>query len=146
MKTRLFVLVGFAIGFAFPTFAQEQKTVSPEVRQQIEALFKKFDDAFNNKDAAALAALYTENAVQVFGWDVVRNGVASGQDEIQQRWASELASGDGTSTEVVQAYPVGDDVCVITRWRPSQRYSIFLIVGGADEWKIRLEYTYLLGG
>jgi hypothetical protein len=36
MKTRLLVpLVGLAISFAFPNFAQEQNAVDPEVRQQI---------------------------------------------------------------------------------------------------------------
>jgi hypothetical protein len=39
MKIRLVVaLVGFAISFAVPTLAQEQNTVDPEVRQQIEAV------------------------------------------------------------------------------------------------------------
>jgi hypothetical protein len=38
MKKRLlYALIGLAIGFAVPTFAQEQNTVDPEVRQQIEA-------------------------------------------------------------------------------------------------------------
>jgi ketosteroid isomerase-like protein len=98
-----------------PNFAQEQKTLDSEVRQQIVAFFKKFDEAANNKDAAAVA--YTENAVQVFGWDLARNGVASGQDEIEKRFTSDLASGPGTSTKVFQVYPVGDAVCAIVTGR-----------------------------
>jgi hypothetical protein len=38
-----------------PNFAQEQKTVDPKVRQQIVASFTKFDEAYNNKDAVAVA-------------------------------------------------------------------------------------------
>jgi len=35
----LLALAGFAVGFVVPALAQEQKTVDPEVRQQIEAVF-----------------------------------------------------------------------------------------------------------
>ncbi len=47
MKTRLLgALVGLALGFALPVFAQEQNTVDPEVRQQIEAAVKKHEEAY----------------------------------------------------------------------------------------------------
>jgi ketosteroid isomerase-like protein len=66
MKTRLVVaLVGLVISFALPTFAQQKDTVDPQTIQQLAALPKKFAAAFNNNDAAALAALYTEDAVLV---------------------------------------------------------------------------------
>ena len=58
-------LVGLAISFAFPTFAQQTNTPDPQLRQQLLTLAKKFDDAINKNDAAALAALYTEDAVLV---------------------------------------------------------------------------------
>ena len=68
MKIRfLLVLVGLAISFALPSFAQEKNTVDPEVHQQIEALLAKADEAYNKHDAAALAAGYTEDAVFVGG-------------------------------------------------------------------------------
>jgi hypothetical protein len=52
MKIRLLLtLAWLAIGFALPTFAQEQNTVDPEVRQQIEAVAMKFGEAFNKHDA-----------------------------------------------------------------------------------------------
>ena len=53
-----------AISFALPTFSQDQRTVDPEARQQIEALFMKFGKAFNKHDPSAIAALYTENAMR----------------------------------------------------------------------------------
>ena len=40
--------MGLAISFALPTFAQEKNKVDPEVRQQIEAVLMKFDEAYNN--------------------------------------------------------------------------------------------------
>src|SRR5690242_2183853 len=62
MKTRLLgALVGLAISFALPTFAQ---TVDPQTRQQIEAAEKNYDVAFNKNDAAAVAALFTTDAVE----------------------------------------------------------------------------------
>jgi hypothetical protein len=66
MKIPLAVtLVGLAIGFVLPTFAQQKDTVDPELRQQLDAYDKKVDEAFNNGDAAALAATYTDDAVHV---------------------------------------------------------------------------------
>jgi len=57
MKIRLlFGLVGLAISFAFPTFAQQTNTPDPQLREQLLALAKKVDDGWNNNDAAALAA------------------------------------------------------------------------------------------
>jgi hypothetical protein len=44
------------------TFAQQKDTAASQIDEQI---VKKFDEAFNNGDAAAVAALYTEDAVQV---------------------------------------------------------------------------------
>jgi hypothetical protein len=63
----LVTLAGLAIGFAVPLLAQEQNTVDPEVRQQIEAAVLKYQEACNNYDAAATAALFTLHAVKVVG-------------------------------------------------------------------------------
>jgi hypothetical protein len=60
-----------------PTLAQEQNTVDPEVRQQIEAVLTKYEDAFNKNDTAAIAALYTADAAEVFQKDEA-GGSASG--------------------------------------------------------------------
>jgi uncharacterized protein (TIGR02246 family) len=42
-------------------------TPDPQLRQQLDALIKKYDEAVNNNDAAALAALFTDDAVFVSG-------------------------------------------------------------------------------
>jgi len=66
MKIRLFLaLVGLAIGFVVPTFAQQTNTPDPQLRDALAALNKKMDDGFVNNDAAALAALYAKDAVIV---------------------------------------------------------------------------------
>ena len=48
MKMHLrFITAGLIIGLALPVVAQEQNTVDPEVRRQIEAVQMKFDEASN---------------------------------------------------------------------------------------------------
>lgn len=76
-------LAGLAISLAAPGLAEEQKTLDPEVRQQIEALILKFDEAYNRSDAAAIAALFTRDAVQVWEWKSA-GGVISGQQAIEE--------------------------------------------------------------
>jgi Nuclear transport factor 2 (NTF2) domain len=65
MKLRLLLaLVGLATSLALPTFAQTN-TPYPQLREALATLNKTFDDGFVNSDAAALAALYTDDAVHV---------------------------------------------------------------------------------
>jgi hypothetical protein len=83
MKIRLLVaLAGLAISFALPTFAQQKDTVDPKIDQQIRALAMKYVEAFNRNDAAALAALYSEDAV----WRTPQ-GTFSGRKAIEKHYA-----------------------------------------------------------
>ena len=59
----LLALVGLAISFAFPTFAQQKDTVDPKIDQQIRVLAAKYDDAINRHDAVAVAALFTQGGI-----------------------------------------------------------------------------------
>ena len=62
----LSALARLAISFALPAFGQEKDAaVDPQIVQQLHAIGKKSDEAFLKGDAAALAALYTEDAVLV---------------------------------------------------------------------------------
>jgi len=66
MKIHLsLALVGLAISLALPTLAQQTNTPDPQIIEQLNASTKKIDEAFNNGDAAAVAALFTEDAVLV---------------------------------------------------------------------------------
>jgi len=66
MKIRLITtLIGLAISFAWPTLAQQTENPDPQLREALLALAKKFEDAWNNNDATALAALYTDDAVLI---------------------------------------------------------------------------------
>jgi hypothetical protein len=105
MKIRLlFALVGFAIGFAFPTFAQEQNAVDSEVRQQISDTYMKRLDAFNKQDAAAYAAFFTQEAVLVNATGL-GDPLFSGQEAIKKSIESELASGSLLSGRILAQAP-----------------------------------------
>ena len=64
MKMRLLLaLVGLAVSFAPPAFAQPKDKVDPETARQVRALASNYDAAFNRQDAVTVAGLYAEDAV-----------------------------------------------------------------------------------
>jgi ketosteroid isomerase-like protein len=111
----LLSLAALAIGFAVPALAQEQNTVDPEVRQQIEAALLKFEEAFNNHDAAAMATLFTVDAVQVLNWG--EGGTFSGQQANEKNYAVDFASRAPEFVEkLIQVYAIGDEISAISEW------------------------------
>jgi ketosteroid isomerase-like protein len=92
MKTRLLLAIGFAISFVWTTFAQQKDTVDPSQQRDLLGspnalevfgeLSGKLDDAYNNKDAEAAAALFTEDAVLV-----TPDGIVYGRKAIEKRYA-----------------------------------------------------------
>ena len=117
----LLALAGFAIGLAVSALAQEKDTVDPEARQQIEAVLTKYEDAFNKNDAAAIAALYTGDAAEVFQRDEA-GGSACGREAIEQRYAAHFASSPAkVSFKLVELYAIGDGVCAVLEFTPQFR-------------------------
>ena len=109
-------LAGLAIGFVVSALAQEQNTVDPEVRQQIEVALMKFDEAFNKHDASAIAALYTPYAIQVGNWSDSDDTV-SGQQAIEKTYAAEFASSPVEfAGKLVQVYAIGNQMSAISEW------------------------------
>jgi ketosteroid isomerase-like protein len=146
MKMRvLLTLAGLAIGFAVPALAQEQNTVDPEVRQQIEAALTKFDEAFNRNDASAIADQFRFDAVDVWA-GAPDGGMVFGQQAIQKRYAAESASGiNNLAHKLLQVYAIGNDICAITEWsqgvHSGGHYAVTIYVRDADEWKVRMHYV-----
>jgi len=143
MKTRsVVVLVGFAISFVLPTFAQQKDAVEPQLRQEIEAALMKFEEAFNKHDAAAMAALFTLDAVQMLDWG--EGGTFSGQQAIEKHYALDFASIPPEFGEkLIQVYAIGDKISAISEWSHGQwkGYHARIYVREADEWKIRMDYA-----
>ena len=162
MKTRLLgALVGLAISFALPTFAQQKETVDlgvaqqrdilgdPKVDDEFGVLVTKREEAFTNKDAAAVAALFTEDAVLV-----APDGVFSGREAIQkryedtfQRWSFTLFS-DPREWQPFPLKAIDNAVWSVGQWWGTLQsqagpvfvtgYSSAIYVLEGDDWKIRL--------
>jgi ketosteroid isomerase-like protein len=106
MNIRLVVaLVGLAIGFAVPGIAQQKDMVDPQLREALVAYNKKEDEAWNNNDAVALAALYTEDAILVND-----TGPIYGREAIEKHYAdvfkqvhfsNHLETGDQYSPHII---------------------------------------------
>jgi ketosteroid isomerase-like protein len=147
MRLRLLpAIAGLAVGLILPATAQEQNTVDPEVRQQIEALVVNLDEAYNKSDAPAVAALFAPDAVEVW-YGQPEGGLASGQQAIEKRYAGELGpSPHHLSHKLLQAYPIGSDICAIMEWSlpPMDtigHHCVAIFGRDADTWKIRVSYA-----
>ena len=98
------IVVGLAV-FAMPapSFAQ---SVKPNVQQAVEAFVTKFQDTYNKKDAAGLAALYMDDAILV-----PTGPIATGKQSIQKTWQAVLDAGrTGLKYTVKQVQVQGDVV------------------------------------
>jgi len=140
MKIRsLLAVAGLAIGLALPTIAQDQNTISPEVRQQIEAIFQKFQDAYNSRDLATMASLHTQDAIEVRSWQ----GLASG-DAITKRFEADLRGNPGKMVnKIVALYRIGSAICEIADsdvggWK-AHTMTIYVPVG--DSWQAKMTYV-----
>src|SRR5271165_3959623 len=112
MKMRLLhTLAALAISFVLPTFAQD--TVDPQVAQQIRALASKYDEEFNRNDAAAVAALYTEDAVYV-----AHHGTFHGRQVIEKTYANYFQHWHSINhvSTVDRVIAVGIDVRAFGTW------------------------------
>jgi len=78
-------IVGLAISFALPTFAQQTNTADPQLRQELVDVIAKHADAINKNDAAAIAACFTEDAVFV-----TDRGPVNGREAIEKYYADLL--------------------------------------------------------
>jgi len=130
--------VGLAIGFAVPAIAQEE-VVDPEIRHQLDVIDRKFDEACDRNDAAAVAALFSRDAV-----DVTPTGVFSGKQAIEkyfegifQQWKI-----TGHKNKLDHVYELGSHLCAIGEWsleatsQPAGGYWTLVYSRDGDDWKI----------
>jgi ketosteroid isomerase-like protein len=137
MKTRtLLAVAGLATGLITPAFSQDE--VTPEIRQQIEALNKKFDEAINNHDPAGCAAYCIATAVVV-----TPVGTSVGQQEIEKCYAGVIqyfATLSHRVDKIAHLYDFYSDLCGFTTYSNNlgggARSIIYTHEG--DTWKIRV--------
>jgi uncharacterized protein (TIGR02246 family) len=137
----LLTFTGLAIGFVLPALAQEQNIVDAAVRQQIEAVLRKHEEAYNEYDAAAFAAGFTQYAVKLS-----QGGMARGREEIEERYAADLASHPTKqSFKLLQVCAVGDAVCAISEFfhynTQTKGHYAAIYVREGNTWKIRMAYA-----
>ena len=160
MKIRLLLaLAGLAIGFTTPTFAQQQKeTVDLGMAQQRDIIgdakalgefgefTQKRDEALSNRDAAALAALFTEDALLV-----APDGIFSGRQAIEKRYADTFQRSPSTIFSDPRDYllrAIDNAVWSAGEWWSTLQgqtgivfvrgYWSAIYVREGDAWKIRL--------
>ncbi len=108
---RYILALGLVIGTTMPTLAQQDNAAGHE-KQIIDEIARKFEAGYNHKDAAAVAALYTKNTVEV-----APSGIVQGRDAVQKRTEDEFKSGGhDLSINVQIAYSAGDTILSAGEW------------------------------
>ena len=151
MKKRLVVpLAGLAISFALPIYAQQKDLADPQTTQKILALMKAFDEAHNNNDAAAVAALFTRDAVFLTteGPIIGRQAIQKWYTEIYKWWhpKNSITKVDGNAPHLIGT--AGNELWATGEWSetgqgktgepiPIKGYWSDIYVREGDDWKIR---------
>ena len=103
---------GLTTGLTLPALAQqEEPPLGEQDYQKLVELGKKNDEAWSKRDAIALAALYTKDALFV-----ISSGILSGKDAIEQRYADGFKDFQvkgvrvTTASRAVEAHAVGNNM------------------------------------
>ena len=150
MKIRAAVtLVEFAVSFALPTFAQQTNTPNPQLRQRLLAVIEKHADAMNKNDAAAAAALFTEDAIYL-----TDRGPINGREAIEKMYADlfqkmhfsdHVISVDQDSPRIIgtdgkEMWATGAWSATIKgeNWGPTEIKGFWSVIREGDDWNIRM--------
>jgi uncharacterized protein (TIGR02246 family) len=155
MKIRAAVtLVEFAVSCALPTFAQQTNTPNPQLRQRLLAVIEKHADAMNKNDAAAAAALFTEDAIYL-----TDRGPINGREAIEKMYADlfqkmhfsdHVISVDQDSPRIIGTD--GEEMWATGGWSstiqvqnsdPVQIKGYWSVIRGGDDLKIRMLSPYV---
>jgi uncharacterized protein (TIGR02246 family) len=142
------IFVGLAITFTALVFAQQKDTLDPKIEQQIRALTSKYDNAINRHDAAAVAALYTQDGISGTS-GMPHFGNFHGRQAIEKGYAQFLQSYrmNNHITSVDRVSAVGNEIRSTGRWSAidydygtptnHEGYYSSIVVSEGGTWKIR---------
>ena len=150
MKTGLLgALLGLAISFALPTYAQQEDLADPQTTQKLLANDKAFGEATNNQDAAAIAAFYTRDAVYVTGGGPIigRQAIQKWFTDLYQWWhpKNHISKVDGNAYHLIGT--AGNELWATGEWSetgqgkngeplPIKGHWAGILVREGDDWKI----------
>ena len=138
------------MSFVLPSFAQQKDVADPQMTQKILAICKAIDEAGNNNDPAARAALYTRDAVFVTteGPIIGRQAIQKWFTDLYQWWhpKNHIEKLDGPVHSIGTA---GNDLWATGEWsetglgKNGEPISIkgcwaCIYVREGDDWKIRM--------
>jgi uncharacterized protein (TIGR02246 family) len=121
---------------------QQKGTADPQTDQEIRALTKTYDERFNKNDAAGVAALFTEDAVQVAPGGLIfgRQAIEKKYADLFQQWhpTNHISEVDQVNAGGNNAWNVGEWSCTMQTqdgsW-PEKGYFAFICVREGDAWK-----------
>src|SRR6266436_5650318 len=117
-------------------------TIDPQITQELRASTMKYDEAFNKNDAASIAALFTEDAVQVSP-----QGLIFGRQAIEKKFADLFQQWHPTNiiSKVDQVNAIGNTAWKVGEWNctmqtengplPEKGYFASICVREGDTWK-----------
>ena len=152
MKKRLVVpLLGLALSFALPTYAQQKDLADPQTTQKILALIEALNLAENNNDAAAIAAFFTRDGVFVTleGPIIGRQAIQKWFTDLYQWWHPKNSIHKVDGNVVHSIGTAGNELWATGEWSetgqgktgepiPIKGYWFFIFVHEADDWKVRV--------
>jgi uncharacterized protein (TIGR02246 family) len=121
---------------------EQKDTVDSKTAQEIRAFSKKYSEAYNKHDAAALAALFTEDVAFV-----TPEGMVLGRQAMEKQHADVFEQWHPTNhiSTVDQVNAIGSDVWKVGEWScilqspvgplPIKGYFASICVRQGDDWK-----------
>jgi ketosteroid isomerase-like protein len=147
MKIRLLgVLVGLVISFALPSYAQQTNTPDPQLRERLITRIRAHTDALDKNDAAAVAANFTEDAV-----NVEQDGPTFGRAAIEKLWADRFQkvhfSNNRVTVDEDSPHIIDKEMWATGAWSatiqgqnfgPTQIKGYWSVIREGDDWNIRM--------
>jgi uncharacterized protein (TIGR02246 family) len=155
MKKCLVVpLVGLAISFAVPTYAQQKDLADPQTTQKILAGMKPASETHNNLDAAVYAAIYARDAVfltpdkPIIGRQAIQKWFTDFFQQSPLRPKDSMSKIDGNAFHLIGT--AGNALWATGTYsetvqgkngepRPVKSYNFWILVREGEDWKILVD-------